>query len=187
MEGASDERCRAFRRARRARPLERHGIATSRRRISRITGGGRPGQHMLEEEALAFRLEAELGPAAEPARQALRRARAPHPCRRQPDVRVHRAEVELRLPAGRPLQPRGRRALDRRQAQLRPGKGADSRERRNAMDRGQGLWWIRIRRDRLREARRDAGRQEAPLRRARARGHGLRGGRPRRRRLQENW
>lgn len=65
-------------------------------------GGGRPGQHMLEEEALTFRLEAELGPAAEPARQALRRARALHPCRRQPDVRTHRAEVELRLPAGRP-------------------------------------------------------------------------------------
>lgn len=46
---------------------------------------------------------------------------------------------------------------------------------------------IRIRRNRLREARRDAGCQEASLRRARARGHGLRGGRPRRRRLQENW
>lgn len=46
---------------------------------------------------------------------------------------------------------------------------------------------IRIRRSRLREARRDAGCQEASLRRARARGHELRGGRPRRRCLQENW
>lgn len=65
--------------------------------------GERPGQRILEEEAPAFRLEAERGPAAEPARQALRRARAPHPCRRRPDVRAHRAEVELRLSAGRPL------------------------------------------------------------------------------------
>ena len=86
--------------------------------------GERPGQRVLEEEAPAFRLEVEQGPAADPARQALRRARAPHPCRRRPDVRAHRAEVELRLPAGQPPpQPRDRRALGRRPARPRPGEG----------------------------------------------------------------
>lgn len=50
---------------------------------------------------------------------------------------------------------------------------ADSRKRRNTMDRGKDLCGIRIRGNRLREARRDAGSQEAPLRRARARGYGV--------------
>lgn len=50
---------------------------------------------------------------------------------------------------------------------------ADSRKRRNTIDRGKDLCGIRIRGNRLREARRDAGSQEAPLRRARARGYGV--------------
>lgn len=94
-----------------------------------------------------------VGLEATPARQALRRARAPHPCRRRPDVRAHRAEVELRLPAGRPLQPRDRRALGRRQARLRPGEGG---VRHRAPVRHQGLPHGPRKRVRQRLDRRDA-------------------------------
>ena len=47
-----------------------------------------------------------------------RKAACPH--RKRPDLRSHRAEVELRPPADGPLQPRDREALGRGPARLRP-------------------------------------------------------------------
>lgn len=123
MEGTSDEQCYHFRRARRPRQLERHAIAASGRRISRMMRKNGLVSAYSSKKAPAFWLKAKRGPAAEPTRQALRRARAPRPCRKRPDVRAHRTEAELRLPVGRPLQPRDHRALGRQPARLRPDEG----------------------------------------------------------------
>lgn len=123
MEGTSDEQCYHFRRARRPRQLERHAIAASGRRISRIMRENSLVSAYSCKKSTGILARSRTGPRCRTYSTALRRARAPRPCRKRPDVRAHRTEAELRLPVGRPLQPRDHRALGRRSARLRPDEG----------------------------------------------------------------
>lgn len=85
-------------------------------------GGGGPGQLVREAELQAAAVQGERRPGRQPDRPAFRRIRAQDPCRLGPHVRSRGRQMELRMPPGRPLQPRDRRPRRGRAEDVRPGQ-----------------------------------------------------------------
>lgn len=134
--------------------LSRAGITASRRRICRImreTAWSR----VREQKVQASSRRTQRGRRAERGGEALRRPRAAHPRVQRLDLRARRRRLELRLPAGRPAQPRDNGAFRGAAQGCRPSEGGvrDARApdvRHQGVPYGQGL------RVRQREDRRDA-------------------------------
>ena len=118
--------------------------------------GKQPGQRVREQKVQASSRRAQRGRRAERGGEALRRPRAAHPRVQRLDLRARRRRLELRLPAGRPAQPRDNGTFRGAAQGCRPSEGGvrDARApdvRHQGVPHGQGL------RVRQREDRRDAG------------------------------